>query len=214
MKVNTIFLSSRRGFTLIELLTVLAIMAILLGLVGPSLIQNLQGSSLTRAAAMVQSTLKTAHQYALSHQNTVQVRFYQIPQTTGTYTALQIIEVTPQISNTGTASYTYVPLSQVINLPGQITMLNTAQYSTILTLLGSPAGTATAPVAGTDPNIPLYGQNYSYQEVGFLPNGGTDLPNTTQLYYVTVAAPLPATPVNFCTILVDPVTGKVTSYRP
>jgi len=218
MKANPFFLFRRRGFTLIELLVVLAIMTILLSLAGPNLIQSLQGSSLVRAGALVQNNLKMAHQYALSLQNTVQVRFYRIPAVSGTYSALQLIQVVPQFSGTGTVNYTYTPLTQVINLPTPNIMITTTTSTGSLysSLLNSSVLTTTNPISGTDPSIPVYGLGYDYVQFGFLPNGGTTLTNTTgQLYYVTVAASVKASnPANFFTIQVDPLSGKITTYRP
>jgi len=231
MKANPFLLLRRRGFSLIELLTVLAIMAILVGLTGPSLIQALQGTSMTRAAASVQNTLKAAHQYALSLQNTVAVRFYQIPKTTGNFSALQLFEVTPQVDPTtgvvSTTLNTYTPLTPVINLPAPNIMIpNTGtEYSTLLDPAVDPALLTTQdPSSETDVQtpitIPVYGLGYGYIDFRFLPNGATNLPLTSPTgasnnYYVTIAASTQAAaPKNFYTIQVDPLTGKVTFYRP
>jgi uncharacterized protein (TIGR02596 family) len=228
MKANPFFLSHRRGFSLVELLTVLAIMAVLVTLTGPSVIQALQGTSLTRAAAMVQNNLKAAHQYALSLQNTVAVRFYQIPKATGNFSALQLFEVTPQVSSTGVVSTTYntyVPLTPVINLPAPNIMVTTTTPYTYSSLLNSPAILPTSDPANetdvqTPISIPVYGENYLYVDFRFLPSGGqqTNLPLTPPAgvngYYVTIAASTQTTLKNFYTIQVDPVTAKVTFYRP
>ncbi len=213
MEAKFLSLARRRGFSLVELVVVLLITAILIGLTGPSLVQAITGSSLTRAASIVQHNLEEAHQYALSLQNVVQVRFYRNPPVSGNFSAVQLVELVPNVGGTGSSS---VALSKVNFLPAPNIMISTAVPSVYSSLFKLPAVT---PIAGTDPTVPGWGTNYDYIEVGFYPSGGTDLtpapPTGANGWYVTVASSTMASaPVNYCTIQVDPMTGKVTFYHP
>jgi uncharacterized protein (TIGR02596 family) len=218
MKANPSHLPHRRGFTLIELMTVLTIMAILLTLVGPSLIQSLQDTSLGRAAALIQNNLKAAHQYALSLQNPVYVRFYSyidptIPNSTQQYRAIQLIESVPQPANP--SSSTLVFLTPITTLPAPNIIipngLGSTGYSTLLTLTSATYSSRTPTTTPPIPGVSAY----TYVQFLFLPNGQTNLSPPTSLWYVTVASSTQATtPVNFYTIQVDPLSGKITFFRP
>ena len=119
---------------------------------------------------------------------------------------------------TGAVTTANTPLTQVITLPAPNIMIpNTGSGTEYSTLLDPTILTSTNPISGTDPNIPGVGQAYTYVQFTFRPNGQTNLTSATsgQLYYVTVAASTQAAnPKNFYTIQVDPLTSKISVYRP
>lgn len=206
MKAKSMSYSEQKGFSLLELLTVIAIMSLLAAIAAPSVTGLMMGSSVTRAGSLIEDNLKFAHQYALSHQRNVEVRFYKYkdptnPSSTASYRAFQIFEITDDGS--------YNPVTTVMQLPSQIVAMDTATYSTLL----NDDSTTPSPTI-PKPNIGTIGQNYTYRRFLFYSSGSTDLPDVTKLYFITMASSQTAAPKNYYTVSIDALNSKVTSYRP
>ncbi len=69
--------SEKRGFTLIEMLAVIAIIALLAGLIVASLPGLQDSASITQAATTVSGTLQTARAYAMANNTYTWVGFYE-----------------------------------------------------------------------------------------------------------------------------------------
>jgi uncharacterized protein (TIGR02596 family) len=219
--------SSLRGFSLIELLAVMSIIAIIAAATLPAVTGVMKGSTISEAGLIVADKLKEGAEQSLALHSVVEVRFYSYPDASvkgGTaFQALQIYKVSFNPDSTDANNQTtYTPLGPVVTLPKPAIMLtgqagNGNDYSSLLDL-----GTSASLSSGTEPlpALPILGSNYTYLRFAFHPNGTTDLPPgnpgaaTPPLYYVTVAPPEPSPPQDFYTIAVDPVSGKVTTYRP
>lgn len=199
---------SSRAFTLVELLVVMTIVIVLgsLSVTGMrSLTTSLGLSSATQALI---SELTTARQTALSLDETVQVRFYQFPDSTGVtptkeYQAIQSFRTKDGL--------TYTPLDKVVYLPPNIMISPNTTYS-------SPLGSTTATnAATTDPTLMVngIGNNYSYVGVNFKSNGTID--PQVSAWFVTLYEKkygTTGTPVNFTTVSVDPQNGRLRLFQP
>jgi uncharacterized protein (TIGR02596 family) len=203
--------SPQAGFTLLELLVVLVVVAILAAVSLPGISGVMSGLSVKWAGGLVEDNLAQAAEYSLAHHCEVEVRFYSYadPILSGqnAYQAFQLFKV----SDDGT---TYTAIAPMVTLPRPIVFIQGTTYSSILDTGNSTTYAVTIQHTGTVPTIPVVGTNYTYLRFAFRPNGGTDLPVMSALYYLTVAAPLPSPPKNFYTVSVDPQNGKITSYRP
>ncbi len=134
---------------------VLAIVAILTALSVAGFRSMWTALNLSSATQAISSELATARQTALTLNETVQVRFYQFPDSTGATTnkEFQAVQSFRTTDNT-----TYTALDKIVYLPSNIMISSNATYS-------SPLGSATAtPAASTDPaiNVNGIGTGYSY----------------------------------------------------
>jgi uncharacterized protein (TIGR02596 family) len=164
--------------------------------------------NLSTATQAIVSELSTARQTALTLDETVQVRFYQFPDTTGAaatkeYQAMQSFRTKDNA--------TYVALDKVILLPPTIMISSSSTYSPPL------SGTAT-PAAAPAPSIQAngIGMNYSYLYVNFKSNGTID-PPTSGSWFITLYEKkygAAGTPVNFTTVNVDPQNGRLRMFQP
>ncbi|XHR28375.1 MAG: Verru_Chthon cassette protein D [Chthoniobacteraceae bacterium] len=214
----------RRGFTLIELLFVLAIMAILAALVGPSVNTLLRPSQLTQGAHLVCDQLSLARQTAISRNLITEVRFYQYADTTvpgeqpgnaatGKYRAMQMF----QIQESGSA----VALSKVQRLPASLVIDSGSPLSS---LIGQALAAPNVPTlaTGNTVKVPIAqaGTSYNTACFRFLPSGATNLsPLATSRWFLTLHSlkdgdSLAAPPANFFTIQIDACNGHLKTFRP
>lgn len=186
------------GFTLVELLAVMAIVVVLCSLAAVSLSGITMGSNLTRAGNLVADQWTLARQEAVTRNRNVEVRFFYLPQDqTPAWRGLQVV----RIEDNGDQ----VPVGRMIVLPEGI-LISASETLSPLMMAGDP-------ILGTVKN-PGYG-TLSFRAFRFRPNGSTGGAlgaNNFVTLYSSEAQGSP--PPNFCTVQVNPITGKVTTYRP
>lgn len=214
---------------------VIFIIGIIAAFVVPATSTILRGSQLQQGSQILYDQISLARQYALSKNHPVEVRFirYADPETPGeaapsggvgdpsqgNYRAVQVFETLDAIDTT-TNDFIRVPLDKPAVLP-QAIIMNKGLLSTLIGQATSPPG---SPCNGTpsskDPQMPRnVGTKYDYIYFRFLPDGSTNLPQTSTPWCVTllnindiVAGSTP--PPNFYTIQIDPVSGAMKQYRP
>lgn len=198
---------SRRGFTLAEILVVLAIAAVLTGLVVPAM-GVLRGTAVTQGARALAAELNSARQTALTRNRKVQVRFYLVNSSCRGLQTFLVDEI-------GRAK----PLSKLIQLSEQVEIVVQPAFSTVISST-NPA----PPVTGRQ-DVPEFGSNIEYAGFHYLPDGSTDLdPNGSsgqerEPWCLTIAQRKPAVtveapPRNFITLQIDPVIGKIQAFQP
>ncbi len=205
-------------FTLVEMLAVMGVMGSRLAIVAPAATQILRGNGLTQSGELLGDQIVLARQNALTSSRPVQVRFYQLPATsTGgdvSYSAIQSF----RLDEDGQAR----PLTKLETFrQGVICKVDTKhKFSTLL----SPPSDAAPTVSGKEKLAAYNGQECNYVGFQFLPNGSTDLDPTAATpsggWFVTlVDANRPDTgsddvPVNYYTVRVEPLDGRVQAFRP
>jgi uncharacterized protein (TIGR02596 family) len=215
MKLRSRFPACDHGFSLVELLVVLAVISIVSTLTIMAFRGVNSALNLSSATQQVSAELTNARQTALTLDETVQVRFYQFPDTTGSSTtkefqAMQTFE---------TRDNPPLPLDKIVYLPSNIMISGSATYSPPLS---SSNMTATTPVA-TDPAINLngIGQNYTYVAVAFKSNGTIDTTalsgSWTSSWFITLFEKKYASAtnlVNYTTVSIDPQDGRLRIFQP
>lgn len=191
------------GFSLLEILLVIAILVMLAVVALPAIGPVLTGSNLNRAGITATDSILRARQEAVSRNREVQVLFYNFstPTSAQGWRGLQVVRV--EQSSTGRL---IVPASRIVLLPeGSVISSNTAL---------SPLLFADATLRGTT-NLPAYGAT-SYAGFRFRPNGSlsSEINLTNNFLTLQAASASGNPPANYYTLQINPVTGKVTAYRP
>jgi len=193
----------------------MAIIAIVVGFVVPSIGSIMRGNDMTRGEQMLQEQLALARQTAIAKNRRVEVRFYNFddPEVVGTdslYRAFQTFVFDEK--NTAT------PLGKILKLPGLLTINTNTTASTLMTLLDKAFDPAKDPKI----NIRGVGTAYTAKAFQFRPDGSTNLPSAagpnwflTLVSSSVIAQVSSATlPLNFATVQIDPIGGTVRTYRP
>jgi uncharacterized protein (TIGR02596 family) len=203
------------AFTLIELLVVIGLITTLAALSVPAFSHMVKAAALSNAGFSVIDQLNLARQTALSRNCSVQVRFYRLPDDTGTgspadYRAVQIF------LDDGRA---LEPLGKPVYFPSRIIIAPNPVVSSIMDDTMTGLLPETAPEPG-DPGLGEYGGNYRYRAFYFKPGGATDLPDSQNrlvffsLINKTDQLAANGLPANYLTIQIEASTGRVKSYRP
>ena len=204
---------SSQAFTLIELLLVIALMVLLITLVAPAVNSIAVGSNLTRAGQLVGDEIARARQEAVTSNREIEVRFFKLANGAAKgWVAMQIWRV-DQTNNGPTTK----ALGKMVSLP-QGVIISDPDTTKLSPLLTSEIATS-----GTTINLPTYG-TVPYVFFRFRANGATDsaivetTTTTTGNNFLTLqnanAVTTGSAPSNYYTIAVNPITGKVTIFRP
>jgi|GEM_PF-340958 len=228
--------SKPHGFTLIELITVIAVMAVLFGLVAPSVSDTIQASTLTTVGDNILNEIVAAQQIAVSENRVIDVRFLRFTDPDSTLATTAIVRallVTGTEDNpAGSAGATIVKVIRPpIRFPSPIVAADGAGISTLTDAAEPNIGTGTS-TSGSDvdpsadpPNL-FSESSYSYTYLRFYPDGSTGLPiksgtaPLTDTWHLTLVNEVDtvvtggALPSNFYTIVLDAVTGRATRFRP
>lgn len=190
----------RRAFSLIELLAVIAIV-VLIAVVGlPAFSSITAGSNLNRAGQLIGDQISLARQEAVSRNRDVQVVFYNLTNgVTGGWRGVKLLRVdqTPNGPVTNTASRLQL-------IPEGIIISANPALSPLLT----------AGATGTT-NLASYG-SVQYASFRVRANGSLEGSITSANNFLTLQSANAAgsPPVNYYTVQVDALTGKVSIYRP
>lgn len=204
--------ASSRAFSLVELLTVMAIIAVLLGLVIPASTGIGQGFNVTSAGQTVADQFTLARQTALEQNRSAEIRFYYLKSSASGSQIFRGMQVWKQVSNQGTPGY--LAVSRVVYLPNGFKLLQDVGSTAYSPLVNADTF---ASYKNTD-NLPAGAAAGSYyMAVRFRGTGNPEATLTPTTNYVTVASEREtggATPKNFYTVQIDPLTGRTLGYRP
>jgi uncharacterized protein (TIGR02596 family) len=185
----------RRAFSLVELLVVVSIILLLMALAATAINPTLRASKLTNATQSIVDELGNARQTALSLNLPVEVRIYKLPPDN----ALSPIRFrgfqTFLLEASGSK-----PLTAPIVFPEPVVFSDDTAASSLLGLTEETSADAPG----------------NYVSFRFRPNGlcsGIDS-STTSLTLVFADSPALSSGINFATIQIDPVTGRVFTFRP
>jgi len=188
-----------RAFTLVELLAVMTVMLVMMTLVVPSFTTVIKGTNLERAGSITADHLALARQEAVSMNRDVQVRFFgRTAGGSSTVWGLQLWRV--ERDNTGSR---IKPISRIVWFPEQVIVNMSKDFSPLL---------ASADIASTL-DLAGYG-SVNYWGIRIRANGTLD--SSTNLTFITIQDAHDSTsePKNFYTVYINPITARVTTYRP
>ncbi len=208
--------SGSRAFTLLELLVVIGIIVAFGAFVVPAFNQIGAGQSITAAADMLAGRMDLARHISLSENERVELRFFKMPQEGSdataegpretAYTAFQVFRVSDN-----------QPIDSLSRLPGGTELVDNAEFSSLL------SNENPLPDAPGTTRVGKF-NNVAYKSILFRGDGSTHLkpkpPENVNAWTVTLAESrkLSASgnnlPNNFATVMIDPITGRSTIYRP
>lgn len=190
------------AFSLVEILVVVAILMLLMALAVPAFQSATQGSALSRGGQLIADQLILARQEATGRNRDVQIRLVWLTNEPAGYKAIQLW------TTTATNSAAFEPFARMAQLPEGVIIASNATYSPLITASTIPKTNATFPGRGM----------LTFCGFRFRPEGGTDLTFNSTNNFLTVVyardAGTSVTPANYCAVQIDPVTGRVKTYRP
>jgi uncharacterized protein (TIGR02596 family) len=189
-----------RAFSLVELLAVMAIIVIIIVFSVPMFTSISQGSNLNRAGQILGDHLSLARQKAVTLNRDIEMRFYQFPGVaTSGWRGVQLV----QIDQTPTGPMEK-PVTRVVEMPTGISMVDRDNLSPLI---------ASSPHSGTA-KLTSRG-DVKYRSFRFRADGSTDAADIANNFVTLAQITDSATPPrNFYTLQVNPVTGKVSVFRP
>jgi uncharacterized protein (TIGR02596 family) len=210
------------GFTLIELLVVLAIMIVLIGFATPSFVSLISSSKLTQAGVQVHDQLAQARQEAVTKNREVQAVFMQLRDPSGSveWRAMQLWII--QESPTGPEPE---PLGKIAYFgPPNIISADT-DLSPMLSVEPYAPGADPVNAPSVDDKLnklleQIVAQNgfslETWSRLRIKANGSVDSSVTTTNSFVTMHSSHDQAdpPRNYVTIQINPITAKVTTFRP
>lgn len=192
----------KRAFSLVELLVVVAIIATLSVLAVPAITSVTKGTALTRATQVVADQFTLARQEATGKNRDVQVRFIWKSGQPDGWRGVQLWAASPNDVTD------YRPVGRITWLPDGTLISGVSTMSPLMAAPTMPVTNAAFPGRGST----------RYCGFRFRAGGGTDLSFNTISNFVTVVYDHDATastaPANYAVVQVDPVNGRVRSYRP
>jgi uncharacterized protein (TIGR02596 family) len=227
--------SARRSsaFTLVEMLTVVGIIALLVALVTPSLVDVIRSTRLNSSGDSLLNRLSLAQQSAVARSTEVEMRFYKYTDPDAErpseehFYAYQVVE-TPNLGSPRA-------ISEVYYFDSGIVLSSSSTYSPLVqtTAVQQPN---TAQQFIFEPNSGIGGANVKYTALRFYTDGSCRILNNqnpgTQAAAVALAFTIPplansfmtlietrnidspSIPSNFYCLQIDSYTGKVRVYRP
>lgn len=190
------------AFSLIELLAVIAIAAILMVMVAPTVHSILVSSQVTDTGARLAALIEQARMHAAVHNCTTGVRFFENPQAAGEFIAASLVGMVPDAKGQSLRTNDIVRL---FRFPESVVL--SAGHSSLLET-DSSAGSGTAQVSG--------GATLSYRDFLISPDGSTSLAPTSVNPYLGIVARREAAlsdPANPLVLSLDPLTCRVTVFR-
>ncbi|HSI87228.1 MAG: Verru_Chthon cassette protein D [Candidatus Methylacidiphilales bacterium] len=205
------------AFTLMELVAVMAIIAVIATLSLPAIMPMMRSSSLNTGAGMVVDELNLARQTALTENREVQVRLYKLPSSSDS-SDVQFRAFRCFVKESEDPVQ-WKPLTKVRYLSDQVIFSADPKYSTLL----DDGNAARSGLSRSTETFPGSSVPTTYVSFSFRPDGGTNLsPIDPPLgnWFLTLHLakdPKNATtglPNNYFTTQVEPVTGRVRTFRP
>lgn len=225
--------NKQRAFTLVEMLTVVGIIALLVALVTPALVDVIRSTRMNSSGDSLLNRLSLAQQSAVAKSTEVEMRFYKYTDQNSDrpgeelFYAYQVVE-TP---NVGDAK----ALSEAYYLDSGIVLSKDQKLSPLLQTAANQQD-----VTGNqyifEPGSGVGGANVKYAALRFYPDGSCRLLNDQDPGETVVAKALAftvpslqnsfmtlvesrsldsgTTPQNFYCLQIDSYTGKVRVYRP
>lgn len=230
---------SLSAFTLIEMLAVLGIIAVVAGVAAPAVLGVITSTRLTQAGDEIAGFISQAQQIAVSESRPVEVRFYSMTDAKAVgedseaiYRGVLLLKYfqtgepdpTALDGSTLTSPLAVAEFGGIYRLPSGIEISESPVLSSIMNLnerpvSGSGGGGAARVVVKRsgnfdDLNVP---EGRAFRSFLCLPEG-TDL-NANESWFVTMVESnnrdsSPNELKNFYTIQIEPVTGRLMTYRP
>ncbi|MEI6562313.1 MAG: Verru_Chthon cassette protein D [Verrucomicrobiota bacterium] len=202
------------GFSLLELLVVISIMAVLFGLVVPSVSNLLRSNETTNAADKVLAVLSNARHEAIALNRAVEVRIYGYAER-GEPGAVKRFRAIQTFLEPDNPSQSWKSLDKLQKLPSSMVFDSGAILSPLIGSLQSYPGSS-----GTtsDFRIPSIGADYDFVRFSFRADGSTSL-DKTQKWFLTIKSlnepdNSTALPKNYAMVQVFPSRGAIKIYRP
>ncbi|RBP41251.1 uncharacterized protein (TIGR02596 family) [Roseimicrobium gellanilyticum] len=203
---------TRRAFTLIEMITVITVVAALMVIATPYLMETIQANRLTSAGEGLMFRIARLQQIVATTGKPGEIRFFKFENEDAEgFQAYQLFahnESTGQL--TAVENPVYLRGDNLVFLEGQLSpLLDQAAH-------GAASGSWPRPAA----DEPFKSMAAQYLRIAFYPDGSTSLVVPLRSSYLTLAAEagtsrgMTAPPPNYYTIQIDPVTGRAKSYRP
>jgi uncharacterized protein (TIGR02596 family) len=212
----------QRGFTLVEMLAVIGVIALITLAVVPQVFSTLNATKLTSAGDTVLGQISLARQMAVSRNREIEMRFYYYaePGFVGTeqlIKAIALVEPVPSmVTGAGAGATTRVvaePVMETYYLPAGIAISRTSNLSPLLASGSSGQRDVERLVRKA--------VDAAYYAIRFFPDGSTDISLQPNRCYLTIGeerlvsqSGSTSTPDNFYAVQVDPLTGRVRSFRP
>lgn len=214
--------SSRRpgaGFTLIEMMAVLAIIAVLIAVLVPSMKSFGGARSLENTGQFFMDQWNLARQEAMARQSLVEFRIYQFRDKQSAGTAPEILGFQYFTVDTDGARRA---ISKPLYFPEGIVISTDQDLTSVVSL-------STSSPLPSDPKIMKADGPYAYRSVVFRPDGSTDLSYdeeketspgvTTRVrtkHFITLRQRADAgkPPANYYTVLIESTTGRTKAFRP
>lgn len=202
----------QQGFSLLESAIVVTVLALLVALMAPTLVEAMKAYRLSSAGEVVAGRILEAQGLALTFSSDVELRIYKSLDTTSDDPRdgqlLQILQLqetnsTDETTGESVSQVNFRPIGSVEPLPEQVAISTHAEFTTLWSL----------PAQKTQVDA----QDRNYIAFRFRPDGSTSLAENQPWHLTLVDAAqksAPTLPPNFATLQVDPVTGKLEVHRP